>query len=175
MTLHYERCGKYYGSGNNYGIASEQEKKLTMILFSAIFDSLGSKPYDPELFGKALPCLTAIASALSPDYALTNVVDEEEAIFGPYTRQFQGATWVPSPVDVTQAVVPQELAIIVNKFAEHFHDSWASKKLDKGWQHAEVYSRKGQMHPRLKPFSTLQDFVSQILKTSKLHRKLIVI
>jgi hypothetical protein len=51
MTLHYERCNKYYGSGNSYGVASETEKRLSMMLFYAIFDSLGSKPYDPELFG----------------------------------------------------------------------------------------------------------------------------
>lgn len=60
MTLHYERCTKYYGSGNAYGVASETEKRLSMLLFYAIFDALGSIPYDPDLFGKALPCLTAI-------------------------------------------------------------------------------------------------------------------
>lgn len=52
MTLHYERCGKYYGSGNQYGVATEVEKRLSMLLFYAIFDSLGSRPYDPDLFGK---------------------------------------------------------------------------------------------------------------------------
>uniref|UniRef100_A0A915IS50 Uncharacterized protein n=1 Tax=Romanomermis culicivorax TaxID=13658 RepID=A0A915IS50_ROMCU len=71
MTLHYERCGKYYGGGNALGVANEEEKRLTMILFSAIFDSLGNRAYDPDLFGRALPCLTAIGSSLSPDYALT--------------------------------------------------------------------------------------------------------
>ena len=50
MTLHYERCSKYYGSGNTYGVASETEKRLSMLLFYAIFDSLASK-HDPELFG----------------------------------------------------------------------------------------------------------------------------
>lgn len=65
MTLHYERCNKYYGSGNVYGVASETEKRLSMLLFYAIFDSLGSKPYDPELFGKALPCLTAIGNFIN--------------------------------------------------------------------------------------------------------------
>ena len=43
LTLHYDRCGRYYGSPNgqgSYGCASEEEKRLTMILFSNIFDSL---------------------------------------------------------------------------------------------------------------------------------------
>lgn len=49
-----------YEEYSRYGVASETEKRLSMLLFYAIFDSLGSKAYDPELFGKALPCLTAI-------------------------------------------------------------------------------------------------------------------
>lgn len=72
LTLFYERCSKYYGAAGGqgmYGCASEEEKKLTMTLFSSIFDSLSKMEYDPELFGKALPCLTAIGCALPPDYA----------------------------------------------------------------------------------------------------------
>lgn len=53
LTLHYERCGKYYGSSaNTPGTASEEEKRLTMILFTNIFDSLAKMEYDPELFSK---------------------------------------------------------------------------------------------------------------------------
>lgn len=77
MTLHYERCHKYYGSGNSLGAASETEKRLSMLLFYAIFDSLSFTPYNPELFEKALPCMTAIGSSISPDYALTS--DRAEA------------------------------------------------------------------------------------------------
>lgn len=36
LTLHYERCGKYYGATGGqgiYGTASEEEKRLTMMLF----------------------------------------------------------------------------------------------------------------------------------------------
>lgn len=35
------------------------------------------KEYDPELFGKALPCLTAIGCALPPDYALATTMEDE--------------------------------------------------------------------------------------------------
>ena len=42
MTLHYERCTKYYGAGNHFGTASDLEKRLSMKLFAAIFDSLGA-------------------------------------------------------------------------------------------------------------------------------------
>jgi hypothetical protein len=66
-----------------------------MLLFYAIFDSLGSKPYDPELFGKALPCLTAIGSSISPDYALT-IAAGAEAVKAK-TKEVHGI-WIPRPV-----------------------------------------------------------------------------
>lgn len=44
LTLHYDRCARYYGSTGQgqgpYGASSDEEKRLTMILFSNIFDSL---------------------------------------------------------------------------------------------------------------------------------------
>ncbi len=45
MTHHYERCGRYYGSGGwgSHGTASEEERRLTMMLFSGIFDSLAQR------------------------------------------------------------------------------------------------------------------------------------
>lgn len=45
LTLWYERCGRYYGAGP-IGQASEEEKKLTMTLFTRIFDSLARRVID---------------------------------------------------------------------------------------------------------------------------------
>ncbi|KAK6101668.1 RIH domain family protein [Brugia pahangi] len=154
LTLHYERCTKYYGSGNIYGMASETEKRLSMLLFYAIFDSLGSKQYDPELFGKALPCLTAIGSAISPDYTLTTTGDDTDKIQKTKDR----GIWNPDPVDVSEVQFDDDLKSVVAKFAEHFHDSWASRKIEKGWNYGELYSRQALTHPRLKPFVFLPDF-----------------
>ncbi|KAI6242082.1 Ryanodine receptor 1 [Aphelenchoides fujianensis] len=153
MTLHYERCSKYYGSGNSFGVASETEKRLSMLLFYAIFDSLGSKPYDPELFGKALPCLTAIGSAISPDYALTAGTENAELA----KAQEGEGVWVPRPVDDSKIGLPSDVTSMPNKFAEHFHNSWSARKLEKGWTYGEYYSRDQLTHPRLVPFKQLQD------------------
>ena len=49
LTLFYERCSKYYGSPmgqGSYGCASDEEKKLSMALFSSIFDSLSNMEYE---------------------------------------------------------------------------------------------------------------------------------
>jgi hypothetical protein len=45
LNNHYERCGRYYGSGGwgSQGTATEEEKRLTMVLFSGIFDSLAKR------------------------------------------------------------------------------------------------------------------------------------
>lgn len=160
MTLHYERCNKYYGSGNQYGVANETEKRLSMLLFYAIFDSLGSKPYDPELFGKALPCLTAIGSAISPDYSLTSGSEDTELA---KVKEDEG-TWSPKPIPIDNIVLKNELNDMINKFAEHFHDSWSARKLEKGWKFAELYSRAEKTHPRLKPFKLLKDYEKSFYK-----------
>ncbi|XGW02944.1 hypothetical protein V3C99_014731 [Haemonchus contortus] len=160
MTLHYERCGKYYGSGNQYGVATEVEKRLSMLLFYAIFDSLGSRPYDPDLFGKALPCLTAIGSAISPDYTLTTGGDDTAKL----KELMEDGAWVPKTVDVSRIDLPRDLQSMTEAFAEHFHDSWASRKLEKGWVHGDLYSRQNLTHPRLKPYSLLKEFERSFYK-----------
>uniref|UniRef100_A0A8R1HP75 Ryanodine receptor n=2 Tax=Caenorhabditis japonica TaxID=281687 RepID=A0A8R1HP75_CAEJA len=161
ITLHYERCGKYYGSGNHYGVASEQEKRLSMLLFDAIFDTLGSRPYDPELFGKALPCMTAIGSAISPDYTLTSGLD---GVRNKKREEEEEGAWIPRTVDVSKCEVNRDLEKMTELFAEHFHDSWASRKLEKGWVHGDLYSRANFTHPRLKPFALLRDFEKSFYK-----------
>ena len=44
LTLHYERHSKYYGSEKGlFATATEEEKRLTMQLFTGIFDSLAQR------------------------------------------------------------------------------------------------------------------------------------
>lgn len=94
LNSYYERCGRYYSVGGwgSYGSATEEEKRLTMMLFTGIFDALAQRSYDPELFSKALPCLSAIGCALSPDYSLSNhddhwLQDSSEDSNGSYNPQ----------------------------------------------------------------------------------------
>lgn len=100
LTLFYERCSKYFGAAGgqgSYGSASDEEKRLTMTLFTSIFDSLSKMPYEPELFGKALPCLTAIACALPPDYSATN--NSEVDIFSKRNRTTEMGQYCPAPIN----------------------------------------------------------------------------
>ncbi len=42
LTIWYERCGHYYGTAPTGMQASEEEKRLTMLLFTSIFDALAN-------------------------------------------------------------------------------------------------------------------------------------
>lgn len=163
MTLHYERCAKYYGSNQGqatYGAASDEEKRLTMMLFSNIFDSLSNMDYDPELFGKALPCLIAIGCALPPDYSLPQKSDDD--YYGKTPGNPDQPQYNPQPINTSMVTLDNDLNSIVQKFSEHYHDAWASRKMETGWTYGDLWSDANKTHPRLKPYSMLNDYVSDV-------------
>ncbi|XP_016986328.1 LOW QUALITY PROTEIN: ryanodine receptor [Drosophila rhopaloa] len=159
LTLHFDRCAKYYGSTQgqgSYGASSDEEKRLTMLLFSNIFDSLSNMDYDPELFGKALPCLIAIGCALPPDYSLSKNTDEDY-----YGRQMGAPDqpqYMPNPIDTNNVHLDNDLNSLVQKFSEHYHDAWASRRLEGSWTYGEIRSDNDRKHPRLKPYNMLSEY-----------------
>lgn len=165
LTLHYDRCAKYYGSTSGqgaYGTSSDEEKRLTMMLFSNIFDSLSNMDYDPELFGKALPCLIAIGCALPPDYSLSKTSDDD--LYGKPTGQPDQAQYNPQPINTGIVNLNNDLNNIVQKFSEHYHDAWASRKLEYGWSYGDSWSDQNKNHPRLKPYNMLNDYEKERYK-----------
>lgn len=165
LTLHYDRCAKYYGSsGNSAGSSSDEEKRLTMLLFSNIFDSLSNMDYDPELFGKALPCLIAIGCALPPDYSLSKNADED--FYGKPTNinPPDQPQYNPQPINTSVVNLDNDLNSIIQKFSEHYHDAWASRKFEAGWAYGEQWSDSQKAHPRLKPYNMLNDYEKERYK-----------
>ncbi|XP_057319083.1 ryanodine receptor isoform X4 [Microplitis mediator] len=163
LTLHYDRCAKYYGSTGGQG-SSDEEKRLTMVLFSNIFDSLSKMDYDPELFGKALPCLTAIGCALPPDYSLSKNYDDEWYSSKSASTQSADGPYNPAPINTSSVVLNNDLNQIVQKFSEHYHDAWANRKLENGWTYGESWSDVNKTHPRLKPYNMLNDYEKERYK-----------
>ncbi|XP_055337214.1 ryanodine receptor-like isoform X3 [Paramacrobiotus metropolitanus] len=156
LTSHYERCAKYYGSPSgfgSYGTASEAEKRLTMMLFSRIFDSLAGRSYDPELFNYALPCLSAIGSALPPDYALVKTANDEQEMTPRRTDGRIG--YQPSPVETSTLFLSPDLQNMAVKFAEHYHDAWALKQYEAGWGYHPTRSDADKVHPFMQPYNYL--------------------
>ena len=165
LTLFYERCSKYYGSPMGqgaYGCATDEEKKLSMALFSSIFDSLSKMEYDADLFGKALPCLTAIGSALPPDYAMMD--QGEDDMFAKPTVENDIGPYTPMPINTTAVQLTNELNTLVQKFSEHYHDTWAQKKMDAGWSYGSTRDPDAKTHNRLKPYSTLSEMEKETYK-----------
>ncbi|XP_050555809.1 ryanodine receptor isoform X22 [Spodoptera frugiperda] len=168
LTLHYERCAKYYGSTGAgqgvYGASSDEEKRLTMMLFSNIFDSLSKMDYEPELFGKALPCLIAIGCALPPDYSLSKNYDDEFYGKEQVAGDLDNPQYDPQPINTSSVALNNDLNTIVQKFSEHYHDAWASRKIENGWVYGEGWSDSQKTHPRLKPYNMLNDYEKERYK-----------
>ncbi|KAM9380915.1 ryanodine receptor 3 [Phaethornis superciliosus] len=163
LTNHYEQCWKYYclpsGMGS-YGIAAEEELHLTEKLFWGIFDSLSHKKYDPELFRMALPCLSAIAGALPPDYLDIRIKSTLEK----QTSLDPEGNFDPKPVSTTNLVLPEKLEYIVSKYAEHSHDKWAFDKTNSGWKYGVSLDENTKTHPLIRPFKTLNEKEKEIYR-----------
>lgn len=129
-----------------------------MMLFQNIFDSLSNMDYDPELFGKALPCLIAIGCALPPDYSLSKNADEDFCKPNGATGAPDQPQYNPQPINTSSIQLDNDLNSIVQKFSEHYHDAWASRKLEAGWAHGDSWSDSQRLHPRLKPYHLLNDY-----------------
>uniref|UniRef100_A0A6I8NPW3 Ryanodine receptor 3 n=1 Tax=Ornithorhynchus anatinus TaxID=9258 RepID=A0A6I8NPW3_ORNAN len=128
LTNHYEQCWKYYclpAGGGGCDFAAEEELHLTEKLFWGIFDSLSHKKFEPDLFRMALPCLSAIAGALPPDYTDTRA----PATLVKQTSVDVDGNFDPKPIDTSNLTLPEKLETLVTKFAEHVHDRWAWDKL----------------------------------------------
>lgn len=49
---------------------------------------------------------------------------------------------------------------LIVKFSEHWHDAWARRKLGNGWKYGEPYNWHERIHPRLRPYNKLTEYVS---------------
>lgn len=59
-------------------------------------------------------------------------------------------------MDISHINVAGELSNLVQKFSEHYHDAWACRKFDHGWEYGDQWAYK-KTHPRLKPYHLLNE------------------
>nr|XP_040130259.1 ryanodine receptor 3 isoform X1 [Ictidomys tridecemlineatus] len=163
LTNHYEQCWKYYclpSGWGSYGLAVEEELHLTEKLFWGIFDSLSHKKYDPDLFRMALPCLSAIAGALPPDYLDTRIT----ATLEKQVSVDADGNFDPKPINTMNFSLPEKLEYIVTKYAEHSHDKWACDKSQSGWKYGISLDENVKTHPLIRPFKTLTEKEKEIYR-----------
>lgn len=138
----------------------EEELHLTEKLFWGIFDSLSHKKYDPDLFRMALPCLSAIAGALPPDYLDTRI----SATLEKQISVDADGNFDPKPINTMNFSLPEKLEYIVTKYAEHSHDKWACDKSQNGWKYGISLDENMKTHPLIRPFKTLTEKEKEIYR-----------
>uniref|UniRef100_A0A4W6FCX7 Ryanodine receptor 2 n=1 Tax=Lates calcarifer TaxID=8187 RepID=A0A4W6FCX7_LATCA len=156
LTNHYERCWKYYclaGGWGNFGAASDEELHLSRKLFWGIFDALSYKVRFIELFKLALPCLSAVAGALPPDYMESNYM----AMMEKQSSMDSEGNFTPQPADTTNVTVPEKLDYFITRYAEHNHEKWCIEKFSNGWSYGEQICEISKNHPLLKPYKGLSE------------------
>ncbi|KFO32898.1 Ryanodine receptor 3 [Fukomys damarensis] len=163
LTNHYEQCWKYYclpSGWGSYGLAVEEELHLTEKLFWGILNSLSHKKYDPDLFRMALPCLSAIAGALPPDYLDTRIT----ATLEKQVSVDADGNFDPKPINTMNFSLPEKLEYIVTKYAERSHDKWACDKSQSGWKYGISLDENVKTHPLIRPFKTLTEKEKEIYR-----------
>ncbi|XP_049319476.1 ryanodine receptor 3-like isoform X3 [Astyanax mexicanus] len=163
LTNHYEQNWKYYclpSGWGSYGMASEEELLLTKKIFWGIFDSLSQKKYEQELFKMAMPCLSAIAGALPPDYVDSSLSTTLEK---PVSVDAQG-NFDPRPISTSNISLPEKLEYIANKYSEHSHDKWSAEKVILGWKYGDGIDEKAKTHHMLRSYKSLTEKEKEVYR-----------
>ncbi|XP_029973170.1 ryanodine receptor 3 [Salarias fasciatus] len=163
LTNHYEQNWKYYclpSGWGSFGTASEDELLLTKKIFWGVFDSLSQRKYDPELFKMAMPCLSAIAGALPPDYVDASI---STAMEKPVSVDAQG-NFDPKPINTANIALPEKLEHFANKYAEHSHEKWSAEKVLLGWKYGDCVDEKAKTHPQLRTYKGLTEKEKEIYR-----------
>ncbi|XP_061698948.1 ryanodine receptor 3-like [Syngnathoides biaculeatus] len=164
LTNHYEQNWKYYclpSGWGSYGTASEDELQLTKKIFWGVFDSLSQRKYEPELFKMAMPCLSAIAGALPPDYV------DDASIGGTMDKPVSAAAQgniEPKPITTASIALPEKFEHFVNKYAEHSHEKWSAEKVLLGWKYGDCVDEKARIHPQLRTYKALTEKEKEIYR-----------
>ncbi|KAM8832099.1 ryanodine receptor 3 isoform 5-T5 [Spinachia spinachia] len=74
------------------------------------------------------------------------------------TTQFLSqASFVPTPVDTSQIVLPPHLDNVRDKLAENIHELWGMNKIELGWTFGKVRDDNKRQHPCLVDFCKLPE------------------
>ena len=92
----------------------------------------------------------SLACALPPDYSLAG--DSKSIQIGNYT---DSAKYTPNPVNLNSVQLTNDIANLIQKFAEHYHDAYCQRKFENDWSYGDVKNEDKKQDPKLKPFHML--------------------
>ncbi|XP_061602252.1 ryanodine receptor 3 isoform X2 [Cololabis saira] len=73
------------------------------------------------------------------------------------TKFLSQASFIPTPVDTCQIVLPPHLDNIRDKLAENIHELWGMNKIELGWTYGKVRDDNKRQHPCLVDFTKLPE------------------
>ncbi len=65
--------------------------------------------------------------------------------------------YIPSPIDVDDVELPEELTALVEVIAKNVHEVWAQNRLSEGWTLGPERDDKKKHHPCLVPYEQLPE------------------
>lgn len=78
--------------------------------------------------------------------------------YASYYSTFYSNQPTPHSLNFCRVTLNNELTNLVAKFSEHYHDAWAKRKLENGWNFGDSWSDETKSHPRLKPPHMLSEY-----------------
>lgn len=66
-------------------------------------------------------------------------------------------SYIPTPIDTSNEVLPNELEVLAEKIAKNVHDVWAEGRLMDGWTYGPTRDDIKKQHPCLVPYEELSE------------------
>uniref|UniRef100_A0A4W5N343 Ryanodine receptor 3 n=1 Tax=Hucho hucho TaxID=62062 RepID=A0A4W5N343_9TELE len=74
------------------------------------------------------------------------------------TTQFMSqASFIPTPVETSQIIMPPYLEKVRDRLAENIHELWGMNKIELGWSYGKIRDDNKRQHPCLVDFSRLPE------------------
>lgn len=65
--------------------------------------------------------------------------------------------YIPTPIDTTDVVLPDELLALTEQIAENVHDVWAVSRIQEGWTYGKVRDSVAKTTPCMVPYKDLPE------------------
>lgn len=65
--------------------------------------------------------------------------------------------YIPSPIDVSDVILPPELDELIEALAKNVHEVWSQNRISQGWTYGLERSDVLKQHPCLVPYEELPE------------------
>ena len=65
--------------------------------------------------------------------------------------------YIPSPADISNVLLPEELVMLAEDIAQNVHEIWAQSRIRDGWTYGPVRDDKEKQTPCLVPYDQLPE------------------